>query len=228
MGLHMNIGDTYIPDPELREHRIRVWWSVYILDRLLSSKTGLPLSISDDDISVKSPSDVSTLNSKDFGDHSRFVALLRLARIAGDISRTLYVRTPQCCTFLQRVANIREVLELWRGDLPENIKFDSQYQNDAGLHPQPKTSTLQLAYNQVGFILNKMAQIGLLLWPLMLNSHSSWFSQRDQFSSTYFASTLTKLLRRLLIAGLPNKLLMLLMYVLDLLGSLVEYYCSRG
>ncbi|KAG5661749.1 hypothetical protein KAF25_003988 [Fusarium avenaceum] len=149
MGLHMNIGDTYIPDPELREHRIRVWWSVYILDRLLSSKTGLPLSISDDDISVKLPSEVSTLSSKDFGDHSRFVSVLRLARIAGDISRSLYVRTPQRCTFLQRVAKIREDLELWRGELPENIKFDSQYQNDASLHPHSKTSTLQLAYNQL-------------------------------------------------------------------------------
>ncbi|KAH7233046.1 fungal-specific transcription factor domain-containing protein [Fusarium tricinctum] len=149
MGLHMNIGDTYIPDPELREHRIRVWWSVYILDRLLSSKIGLPLSISDDDISVKLPSDVSTLNSKDFGDHTRFVAILRLARIAGDISRTLYVRTPQRCTFLQRVAKIREDLELWRGELPGSIKFDSQYQNNTSLHPQSKTSTLQLAYNQL-------------------------------------------------------------------------------
>ncbi|KIL88264.1 transcriptional regulatory protein [Fusarium avenaceum] len=149
MGLHMNIGDTYIPDPELREHRIRVWWSVYILDRLLSSKTGLPLSISDDDISVKLPSDVSTLNPKDFADHTRFVALLRLARIAGDISRTLYVRTPQRCTFLQRVAKIRENLQLWWGGLPENIKFDSQYQNDTSLYSQSKTSTLQLAYNQL-------------------------------------------------------------------------------
>ncbi|KAH6951997.1 fungal-specific transcription factor domain-containing protein [Fusarium avenaceum] len=149
MGLHMNIGDTYIPDPELREHRIRVWWSVYILDRLLSSKTGLPLSISDDDISVKLPSDMSTLKPKDFADRTRFVALLRLARIAGDISRTLYVRTPQRCTFLQRVAKIREDLQLWWGGLPENIKFDSQYQNDTSLYSQSKTSTLQLAYNQL-------------------------------------------------------------------------------
>ncbi|RGP67944.1 transcriptional regulatory [Fusarium sporotrichioides] len=149
MGLHMNIGETYMPDPELREHRIRLWWSVYILDRLLSSKTGLPLSISDDDISVNLPSDMSNLNSKDFGDHSRFVAVLRLAKIAGDVSRSLYVRTPQRCTFLQRMAKIRESLELWRGELPESMKLDSHTQNDTTFPPQSKVSTLQLAYNQL-------------------------------------------------------------------------------
>jgi hypothetical protein len=53
------------------------------------------------------------------------------------------------------VAKIREDLELWRGELPESIRFDSQHQNDSSLHPQSKTSTLQLAYNQVGILINK-------------------------------------------------------------------------
>ncbi|KAF5228890.1 hypothetical protein FAUST_10767 [Fusarium austroamericanum] len=149
MGLHMNIGDTYVPDPGLREHRIRVWWSVYMLDRILSSKIGLPLSISDDDISVNLPSDVSALNSNDFADHFYFVAVLRLARIAGDISRSLYVRTPQPGTFLQRVAKIREALELWRKGLPEHLKLDPPQHNDNSSDPGPKTFTLQLAYNQL-------------------------------------------------------------------------------
>jgi len=78
MGLHLNIGDAYLPDPELREHRIRVWWSVYIVDRLLSSKIGLPLLISDDDISVDLPCNSPDLNSDDFGDHSHYLAVVCL------------------------------------------------------------------------------------------------------------------------------------------------------
>jgi hypothetical protein len=101
---------------------------------------------------VNLPSDVSVFNSNDFADHFYFVAVLRLARIAGDISRSLYVRTPQPGTFLQRVAKIREALELWREGLPEHLKLDPPQHNDNSSDPGPKTFTLQLAYNQVSII----------------------------------------------------------------------------
>lgn len=148
MGLHVNISHAFVPDPELREHRVRVWWSVYILDRFLSSKIGLPLLISDDDISVDLPSNDPVLNSGDFGDHLQLVAIVRLAKIAGHISRSLYVRTPQRDTFFQRVENIRDELKSWREQLPDHIKpqFESR---DAQAQP---ASTLQLSFNQVRLV----------------------------------------------------------------------------
>ncbi|KAF4956726.1 hypothetical protein FSARC_11494 [Fusarium sarcochroum] len=148
MGLHMNIGDAYLADSELKEHRIRVWWSVYILDRFLSSKIGLPLSISDADISVDLPSTSSTLNSDDFGDHGRLVAIIHLGRIAGNISRSLYVRTPQRGTFLQRVTKIREELDHWKLELPDHLKFDIDHDRDSDRY-QPSIWTLELIYNQL-------------------------------------------------------------------------------
>ncbi|EWZ46232.1 fungal-specific transcription factor domain-containing protein [Fusarium oxysporum Fo47] len=152
MGLHLNIGDTYLADPELREHRIRVWWSVYILDRLLSSKIGLPLLISDEDISVDLPSNSPALTSEDFGDHSHFLAIVRLAKIAGNISRSLYVRTPQRGTFLQRVARIREELDHWKGELPDQVKADFSRTDETEDHSQSAISRLKVSFNQL-FIL---------------------------------------------------------------------------
>jgi hypothetical protein len=152
MGLHLNIGDAYLTDPELREHRIRVWWSVYIVDRLLSSKIGLPLLISDDDISVNLPSGSPDVNSDDFGDHSHYLAVVRLAKIAGNISRSLYVRTPQRGTFLQRVARIREELHHWKEELPEQMKVDFNHIDESENHSQSATSRLKVSFNQVSYV----------------------------------------------------------------------------
>lgn len=150
MGLHVNSSHAFVPDPELREHRVRVWWSVYILDRFLSSKIGLPLLISDDDISVDLPSSDAVLSSEDFGDHLHLVAIVRLAKIAGHLSRSLYVRMPQSDTFFQRVENIRDELKNWRENLPDHMKpmFDGK-----GKQAHAATSTLQLSFNQVGLVL---------------------------------------------------------------------------
>jgi proline utilization trans-activator len=158
MGLHLNIGDAYVPDPELREHRIRVWWSVYILDRLLSSKIGLPPLISDDDISVDLPSNSHALTSEDFGDHSYFLAVVRLAKIAGNISRSLYVRTPQRGTFLQRVARIQEELDHWKEELPEQMKLDFSRTDETQNHSKSIISRLKVSFNQVSSLWIPLAQ----------------------------------------------------------------------
>ncbi|EXK43525.1 hypothetical protein FOMG_02470 [Fusarium oxysporum f. sp. melonis 26406] len=149
MGLHLNIDDTYVADPELREHRIRVWWSVYVLDRLLSSKIGLPPLISDDDISVNLPSTSAALGSEDFGDHFCFLAVVRLAKIAGNISRSLYVRTPQRGTFLQRVTKIRDELHHWKEELPEQMKLDFSRSDEAENHSKSIICRLKVSFNQV-------------------------------------------------------------------------------
>jgi len=149
MGLHINIGHAQLPDPELREHRIRVWWTAYSLDRFLSSKIGLPLLISDDDILVDLPAGNPALNSGDFGDHLHFVAVLRLAKIAGKISRSLYVRKAQRGTFLHRVEKIGEELDQWREQLPDRIKSEFDRAQDGNENSQPATTALKLSFNQV-------------------------------------------------------------------------------
>src|SRR4051794_10275278 len=56
MGLHLNISESQLKDRAIREHGKRVWWTLYLFERMWSSKLGHPVSISDDDIEVEPPS----------------------------------------------------------------------------------------------------------------------------------------------------------------------------
>ncbi|KFH46976.1 putative transcriptional regulatory protein-like protein [Hapsidospora chrysogenum ATCC 11550] len=56
MGLHLNVPRHQLPSRELREHRNRVWWTAYILDRSWACMLRKPVSIQDEDIDVDLPS----------------------------------------------------------------------------------------------------------------------------------------------------------------------------
>lgn len=56
LGLHQEVNPCDTPmldqtlDETAREHRRRVWWSVYSLDRILSVNAGNPITIQDEDM----------------------------------------------------------------------------------------------------------------------------------------------------------------------------------
>lgn len=54
LGLHQEVSDPAISEDD-RNRRRRAWWSVYSLDRLLSVKSGNPITIQDEDIGIKWP-----------------------------------------------------------------------------------------------------------------------------------------------------------------------------
>ncbi|KAK7227785.1 hypothetical protein V2G26_015788 [Clonostachys chloroleuca] len=136
MGLNSSIGSIFVPNPDLRKHRIRFWWSVYIIDRFLSSKIGLPLLICDADISVSLPSDNIDLNSEDLSHHHQFMATIRLTKIIGHISRSLFVRTPQRGIFLRRVDMVGEQFRQWQEKLPNHLKSDLNVSQGGERQPQ--------------------------------------------------------------------------------------------
>lgn len=105
MGLHLCIDSSHIPDADVREHRNRVWWTIYVLDRMVSSKIGLPTTISDEDISVVLPSTASRTHPEDFTDSSVLTAQVHLARVAGKMTKALYCRTSE-------TTRIKQVLRL--------------------------------------------------------------------------------------------------------------------
>ncbi len=65
LGLHQEVsssptnpaafGSAPVLDETARERRRRVWWSIYSLDRIVSAKSGNPLTIQDEDIGVSLP-----------------------------------------------------------------------------------------------------------------------------------------------------------------------------
>ena len=141
IGLNHNIPERQCRDPMEREHRVRIWWAIYILDRMWSSKTGFPSEVSDDDIHVDMPSNVSA--GSQFGDPEYCIAHINLARITGQIIDQVYSRKKYLETFLHREQKLLIALKNWMQTLPGSIRLDAD-------HSTPKhILSLHLQFNQV-------------------------------------------------------------------------------
>lgn len=66
-----------------------MWWTLYLFDRLISSKLGYPLAIRDEYIDVEFPSmeGLSTAEQAEFSDPVHLCAHASLAKITGSICR---------------------------------------------------------------------------------------------------------------------------------------------
>ncbi|KAJ9608633.1 hypothetical protein H2200_006404 [Cladophialophora chaetospira] len=83
-GMHTEMQSQQI-DPVLAERSRKVWWTVYILDRQMSSLMGVPMGISDDLISAELP----TFS----GQQERSTAMkiqIQLSRVLAQILNTVY------------------------------------------------------------------------------------------------------------------------------------------
>ncbi|KAF7918537.1 uncharacterized protein EAE98_009780 [Botrytis deweyae] len=151
MGLHLNIDRNHISDPEIREHRNRLWWTTYVLDRMISSKTGLPVSISDQDITVDLPSDACQEKSEDFMEHSVLVINVNLAKIAGSINQLVYTRKSPKEPFLERVQAVNEELQ----QLSNTITHQKQVCTDQKSIDTECWVNLQLTSNQLRIVASR-------------------------------------------------------------------------
>ncbi|KXG53348.1 Transcription factor [Penicillium griseofulvum] len=89
LGLHQEVSDPSITEED-RNRRRRAWWSVYSLDRLLSVKSGNPITIHDEDIGISWPTTVmatSEIYRKKPGSGSNLVASVQ--SITNDLSAWL-------------------------------------------------------------------------------------------------------------------------------------------
>ncbi|KAI1380424.1 fungal-specific transcription factor domain-containing protein [Hypoxylon crocopeplum] len=121
LGLHQEVSDQEIDD-FTREHRRRVWWSTYSMDRLLCVTSGHPISIQDDDIDVLPPSPIA-------GENSRTAAILarytQLSRIQGIVGEEIYRKKQKSGTSLSAsVQNIMKTLSDWFDELPPDVRLD--------------------------------------------------------------------------------------------------------
>lgn len=56
LGLHQEVSDAAGIDNVEREHRRRVWWSIYSMNQIISIKSGNPSLIQEDGIEANMPS----------------------------------------------------------------------------------------------------------------------------------------------------------------------------
>lgn len=148
MGLHLNIPESQLRDPATREHRIRLWWTTYVFDRMWSSKLGHPFAIQDNDIELSLPSTpavVSETDAQDFADPAYYTASVKLASLASRIIRTIYARGNQSTSLSNRVQQALKDLRSWVEELPSQLQIDSHARTDV----VPSPVTLHLSFNQV-------------------------------------------------------------------------------
>ncbi|KAL4877790.1 fungal-specific transcription factor domain-containing protein [Aspergillus karnatakaensis] len=96
MGLHRSFHSYLTLNTHVRELRNRLWWSVYVADRLYTTDMGRPLSINDAEVDAPLPqhmpewTDEATNTTK----ISIMTALVRLCRILGRIMESIYCNGP--------------------------------------------------------------------------------------------------------------------------------------
>lgn len=130
LGLHQEVStrdQTPVLSDATREHRRRVWWSIYSLDRILSVKSGNPITILDEDIGVDLPSKLS--HEAEYCPAVVLRHYTQISRILGEITKSIYRRsstsTPKSGKRLMAsVQKIILALSDWNRDLPSALRFD--------------------------------------------------------------------------------------------------------
>ncbi|THW52527.1 hypothetical protein D6D21_00961 [Aureobasidium pullulans] len=147
IGLYQNMAERQLPDKAARQRRVRLWWTMYVLDRMMSSKVGYPTLLKDEDVEVDLPTDEGLTDAQkdDFIDADYLTASISLARIAGGIIGSLYSRRKLPDTFSQRVQAIFRKLRDWVEALPPSLQLR---QEDASSQVARHIVMLHLSFNQ--------------------------------------------------------------------------------
>jgi proline utilization trans-activator len=122
LGLHQEVTGAGLDEIAL-EHRRRVWWSIYSLDRIVSVKSGNPLTIQDEDIGISMPSKLPS--EPDYCPAVVLRHYTELSRILGEVLTCIYRKTPKSGSRLMAsVRNIIMSLNKWHRELPDGLRFD--------------------------------------------------------------------------------------------------------
>ncbi|KAF3051000.1 Transcriptional activator [Didymella keratinophila] len=122
LGLHQEVAGANLDETAL-EHRRRVWWSIYSLDRIVSVKSGNPLTIQDEDIGISMPSKLPS--EPDYCPAVVLRHYTELSRILGEVLTCIYRKTPKSGSRLMAsVRNIIMSLNKWYRELPDGLRFD--------------------------------------------------------------------------------------------------------
>lgn len=130
LGWHCDAEAGNISKFELEHHR-RLFWTIYIYERMLSSKAGHPLSFQDVSISCKLPSDFDMSNPPEgcenyiFPEAEYLLACINTTFISSKILNKLYNRKLKKDISPTVTSLLRELIE-FRHSLPEflQVEFD--------------------------------------------------------------------------------------------------------
>ncbi len=147
-------GDLNVVDTE---HRVRLWWSIYIMDRFWGLRNGLPVQVSDDDIHVDLPETPACYSpSEQFADPALQIAGIGLARLAGNISQDLYGPRKPDESFIQREQKLLIRSKQWIEALPDDLKL---------LSIEPNRKNIIVMHLQFNYV----SHLSWLNWLTLIN-----------------------------------------------------------
>lgn len=133
LGLHVDAQRDTLTRFEL-EHRRRLWWTVYMFERMLSSKAGLPLSFTDNTITTELPDDFDMTNPPPDCEHYIFpeaeyiTNCVRITQINAQILNKLYQKQPDSNILPVLKDVVTQLLE-WRRSLSDFLQVDFAKEN---------------------------------------------------------------------------------------------------
>ncbi|KAM0717252.1 hypothetical protein Q7P37_007104 [Cladosporium fusiforme] len=185
LGLHIEISDTQLRDPVLREHRCRLWWTAYRFDRLWAGRNGVPPSIPDDSIEIRLPSDegLPPGSEVDFRDASHLIMSVRLSRILCNAVNILYVWKRQQTSFSERVQEAVRSLRDWAEEIPPHLRLK---QNEP---LEPRVQYMHLAFNQSVIVVTRPVLLHLFRQSLPRHTATTNATPAQPFSDPALSLT---------------------------------------
>lgn len=185
IGLHVES-----PSPKSRsaielERRRRTWYSIYVLDRLLSLQLGRPPAIHDQDCSVALPSRRAdneidwTSDAMDppeespsVGDY--FIAVIDFSQIVGCVLRDIYgpVHSRPTPEMILSTQNLDRRLVEWKLGLPRKLRFDLGHSFDQSNTFRRQRNMLAIKFHHLRALLHRP----YLCYPLLRQRDDSSMS----------------------------------------------------
>lgn len=203
LGWHVDADSENLNRFEL-EHRRRIWWTVYMYERMLSLKAGLPLSFADDSVSTEFPVDISMALDdfpKDENDVRGFFVFppaeyinncVIITQINAMILLSLYTKQPTI-NILPVVSDLVQKLMTWKTALPEFLKVDFQ-----GTGPSGEEDNLKVSRLVVNLMTEYFQGINLAVRPLLFHFATKKLKELQQQENSNKYVDLTKYLKNVL------------------------------
>lgn len=127
LGCHVDINKDSVNRFEL-EHKRRLFWTVYMYERMILTKQGLPLTFSNDEITTEFPGDFDMssppMNCENYiFPESEFISnCVRITQINSEILKKLYTKDSK--NVLSSIQKLVIKLFKWKRTLPEDLFCD--------------------------------------------------------------------------------------------------------
>ncbi|KAG5755618.1 hypothetical protein H9Q72_002917 [Fusarium xylarioides] len=185
IGLHVEPPNHKSRSATELERRRRIWYSIYVLDRLVSLQLGRPPAIHDEDCSVALPcrraddeidwaSDTMEPPEEGPSEGDYFIAVIDFSRIVGCVLRDIYGPghsrpTPEMILSTQ---NLDRRLVEWKLGLPRKLRFDLGHSFDQNNTFRRQRNMLAIKFHHLRALLHRP----YLCYPLLRQRDDSSMS----------------------------------------------------